>query len=397
MKKKVLDDREYYDQQILAKLIQIGISLSSAYGLKETLKLITREARQLTNSDAGSLYIREKDNSLRFLVSQCDSLNNNPNSTISRTVFREHSIPITTSSIAGYVALFKVVEMIEDAYHLPPGKPYEHSKTFDQQNNYKTKSILTVPMLDPEGDLVGVLQLINHQDSSGATIAYPQEIIPLVQAVASQAAVAIRNAQLTEELKQTHYDTILRLSAAIEYRDNETGNHVRRVSEYSRIIARNLGKNELYQEMITAASPLHDIGKIGIPDVILLKPDRLTDQERSVMQTHAEIGAQIMSGSDSPIIQMCEQIARTHHEKWNGSGYPNQLEGEDIPLAGRIVALADVFDAIASKRCYKDAVPFHEVLKIVKEESGKHFDPACVEAFMAAIIDIREVHDRLSD
>ena len=385
-----------HPEDTLAKLISVGMALSATHDIRDLLKLITTEARKLTGSDAGSIYIKEADR-LRFAVSQCESLDEGTSDTISRPVFKSTTMPISNESIAGHVALTKAIEIIDDAYDLPQGKPYRHSKVFDRENQYQTRSILAVPMLDRKDEVIGVLQLINHLDEEGRPSPYPESVVPLVKALASQAAVALRNAQLREELKQVHYDTILRLSIAAEYKDRETGNHIKRVSKYSRTIAEYMGFSRGIQEMIMAASPMHDIGKIGIPDNILGKPGRFTPEERKIMETHTELGAQIMAGSDSSLLRMCEAVASTHHEKWDGSGYPRRLKGENIPLPGRIVAVADVFDAILSKRVYKEAVPLDEVVVIVKESAGKHFDRACVNAFMHALPIIRDIVEELKD
>ena len=392
----MIEQSQAYSRKTLTRLIEIGIALSSVRELKELLKLITKEARELTHSDGGSLYIVEGDR-LRFVVSQSASLDKGEGTTIIRAAFKEFTIPISKDSIAGYAALTQEVEVIDDAYAIPEDKPYRHSKIFDEQNDYVTRSILTVPMLDGGGEVIGVLQLINHLNENNQPAPFPEESLPLVQAMASQAAVAIRNTQLTDELKELHYDTVIRLSTAAEFRDNETANHVQRVSHYSEIIARNLGLGPRHRELIKVTSPMHDIGKIGIPDKILLKPGRFTPEERKEMEKHAELGAAIMAGSSSALLQMCEVVAISHHEKWDGSGYPHGLKGEDIPIEGRIVAVADVFDAIASKRVYKDATPFEKVLPIIKESSGTHFDPECVDAFFRSISEIRKIHEDLRD
>ncbi len=385
-----------YQETLLSKLIEVGIALSATRNTKELLKRITTEARSLTNSDGGSLYIREGDN-LRFVVSQSTTLDGNSRGTMTRQMFKEFTIPISKESIAGYVAMTKTPQVIDDAYAIPDDKPYRHSKKADRENDYHTRSILTVPMLDIDGNVIGVLQLINHTEDDGAVAPYPAHMIPVAQALASQAGVTLRNSQLRDELREVHYDTILRLSTAAEFRDNETANHVKRVSEYSAIIADYMGLDHDTVDRIRIASPMHDIGKLGIPDAILKKPGRFTPEERKIMEQHCELGGQIMEGSNSDLIAMCRSVAMTHHEKWDGSGYPNGLKGEEIPIEGRIVALADVFDAIASKRVYKDAVPIDDVLAILRKDAGTHFDPTCVERFFRGLHEIREVFERLKD
>ncbi|MDH5407631.1 MAG: two-component system response regulator [Gammaproteobacteria bacterium] len=192
----------------------------------------------------------------------------------------------------------------------------------------------------------------------------------------------------TQELDETRLEIIRRLGRAAEYRDNETGLHIIRMSQYSQLLALASGMSEEEGLMILNASPMHDIGKIGIPDSILLKQGKLTPEEWEIMKTHAAIGAEIMSGHPSPLMQMAREIAITHHEKWDGSGYPKGLSGEDIPLVGRIVAIADVFDALTTKRPYKKAWPLEEAIDHIKENKGSHFDPALVDTFIDNLDDI---------
>ena len=201
----------------------------------------------------------------------------------------------------------------------------------------------------------------------------------------------------TYELEETRREAILRLGRAAEYRDNETGMHVIRMSRLSARLAREIGLDERECQLILQASPMHDVGKIGIPDNILLKPGQLDDQEWQTMKLHPEIGAKILSGSRSELMQMAESIALTHQERWDGSGYPYKLKGEEIPLAGRIVAVADVFDALTSKRYYKDAFSVEESMKIIEENSGKDFEPRLVKAFKNALPEMIKIVNELTD
>jgi putative two-component system response regulator len=201
----------------------------------------------------------------------------------------------------------------------------------------------------------------------------------------------------TYELEETRREAILRLGRAAEYRDNETGMHVIRMSRLSALLAKEIGLSEQECQLILQASPMHDVGKIGIPDNILLKPGKLDDKEWKTMKMHPEIGAKILSGSRSELMQMAESIALSHQERWDGSGYPYGLKGEDIPLAGRIVAVADVFDALTSKRYYKDAFTVEESMKIIEDSSGKDFEPRLVEAFKNALPQMIKIVKELTD
>lgn len=204
-------------------------------------------------------------------------------------------------------------------------------------------------------------------------------------------------AERTHELDSTRLQVIRRLGRAAEFRDNETGLHVVRMSKFAVILARSLGWSDEECELLLHASPMHDLGKIGIPDHILLKPGKLTTDEYSVMQEHAQIGATLLEGDDSPLFTLAREIAESHHEKWDGSGYPRGLAGEAIPLSGRITALADVFDALTSSRPYKKAWAIEDALSFIKDQSGRHFDPVLVEHFERCLPEILVVRQAYLD
>ena len=200
-----------------------------------------------------------------------------------------------------------------------------------------------------------------------------------------------------DELRRTRLQVIQRLGRASEYKDNETGTHILRMSHYSKIMALALGLSGNAADNLLHAAPMHDIGKIGIPDSIMLKPGKLTDEEFAIMQKHPEIGAEILGESDSDLIELAKIVSLTHHEKWDGSGYPNGLKGEEIPLEGRIVAIADVFDALTSKRPYKEAWPVEKAVDLIQSQSGKHFDPNIVTLFQSCLPSILEIKERWQD
>ena len=228
---------------------------------------------------------------------------------------------------------------------------------------------------------------------------------PIVKArVQAQLALYDQNRSLeikvqerTAELNETRQEIIKRLGRAAEFKDNETGMHVIRMSHYSRIIAKAIGMDDEQADLLLNASPMHDIGKIGIPDNVLLKPGKLDDDEWNLMRQHPEFGANIIGEHDSGLLKMSLIVARTHHEKWNGKGYPNGLAGEDIPLVGRIIAVADVFDALTTERPYKDAWPVEKAVSLIKEESGEHFDPALVKAFLDSLPEILAIKEKYAE
>lgn len=192
--------------------------------------------------------------------------------------------------------------------------------------------------------------------------------------------IAVRKA--TADIVAREHEAIHRLSRAAEFRDADTGFHLSRMAEYSRLIAVQLGLPEAECDLVRDAAPMHDIGKVGIADAVLLKPGPLNDEERAIMQRHPQIGADILAGSESPLLQAGAVIAISHHERYDGSGYPHGLAGEDIPLYGRIIAVADVFDALTNARPYKPAWSLERAIGYFHEQKGSHFDPACVDALL---------------
>lgn len=200
-----------------------------------------------------------------------------------------------------------------------------------------------------------------------------------------------------EELKETRLQIVQRLGLAAEYKDNETGLHVIRMSHFARVLAEAAGFTPLEAEELLNAAPMHDVGKIGIPDAILQKNGKLTAEEWQIMRQHAQIGADIIGEHDSTLLRLARSIALSHHEKWDGSGYPNGLKGEDIPLEGRIIAIADVFDALTSVRPYKPAWTVEDALELLRRESGRHFDPRLVELFMTCLPQVLEIKERWAE
>ncbi len=200
-----------------------------------------------------------------------------------------------------------------------------------------------------------------------------------------------------EEVLETRLQIVQCLGKAAEYRDNETGMHILRISHFARTIAKAIGFSDEQADELLHAAPMHDVGKIGIPDAILLKPGKLTAEEWEVMRQHPAIGARIIGEHKSSLLQLAATIALCHHEKWDGSGYPNGLAGEDIPLEARIVSLVDVFDALTSVRPYKKAWPIEEALEFIRDQSGSHFDPMLVDVFINCLPEILRIRDRWAD
>jgi len=248
---------------------------------------------------------------------------------------------------------------------------------------------------------IGVTDFLNKPLDHAEFLARTKNMLALRQ---SHKNLADRASWLADEVKKAterivaqERETIFCLARAAEYRDPETGAHIIRMAHYSKHIARILGLPVDQQDLLLQAAPMHDIGKVGTPDSILLKPGKLTDDEFSIMKNHAKIGYEVLNTSSSPLLKVAAEIAHTHHEKFDGSGYPNGLKGEDIPLFGRIVAVADVFDALTSERPYKKAWSVEQASQLLHDGSGKHFDPQCVSAFFTDFDEVMAIKIKFAD
>ena len=248
---------------------------------------------------------------------------------------------------------------------------------------------------------IGVTDFLNKPLDNTEFLARAKNMLALRK---SNKLLADRAVLLAEEVRKAtakiierEQETIFCLARAAEYRDPETGAHIQRMAHYSKHIARILELPVVEQDLLLESAPMHDIGKVGTPDNILLKPGKLTDEEFAIMKQHAVIGYEVLNASSSPLLKVAAEIAHTHHEKFDGSGYPRGLKGEDIPLFGRIVAVADVFDALTSERPYKKAWSIEQAKQLLKEGAGKHFDPACVDAFFTDFDEVLAIKDRFMD
>ncbi|MFK7697785.1 HD domain-containing phosphohydrolase [Paenibacillus sp. HJGM_3] len=285
---------------------------------------------------------------------------------------------------------------IDDAYMNEPYRDILANGALktDQQTGYRTKAIMAIPFRNNEGEIMGCYQAINKMTESGV---FSDHDLRNLSLAASYSGKSIESAMLAEEIEETQKEIIFTMGEIGESRSKETGNHVKRVAEYSYILALALGMSRSDADLLKMASPMHDIGKVAIPDSVLKKPGKLTEEEYEVMKSHAVIGYNLLKNSKRHILKTAAIVAEQHHEKWNGQGYPRGLAGEDIHIFGRITGIADVFDALASDRVYKKAWELDRILNLFKDERGHHFDPAVVDAFMESLPQILEIRDKYTD
>jgi len=314
-------------------------------------------------------------------------------------IYTNLSIDINEKSISGYVASTGTLLNIPDVYNLPKDVPYYFNPTIDRQSSYITRSVLTVPLMTSAGTIVGVMQLINPVDENGGIREFSENQEIFTTFLANNASSAIEVAKMTR-------DNVLRMVKMSGLRDpKETGSHVNRVGSYcieiyqDWAVKKGLDSSHIksMKDHLKIASMLHDVGKVAIPDSILKKPGKLDDDEFRIMRTHAHQGAILFDPTVSEMDALSHDIALTHHEKWDGAGYPKGLKGEEIPLAGRICAVADVFDALISRRVYKEKWDEKDVLEHIKDQSGKHFDPEIVESFISVYEVISAIRSKYKD
>ena len=406
----------FNEKEKLQEIIQISSELSEINDLDLLLEKILAKARAFVNADAGSIYIRE-DDQLRFSHSQNETLSKKLPSG-KKLIYTLFVLPINNRSIAGYVANSGGILNIPDVYEISPGVPYGFSKNFDAVSHYRSQSMLTVP-LNSRGNIVGVLQLINAQDENGKIVTFFKEDEPLIAYFANIAAIAIERAQMTRTI-------ILRMISMAELRDPmETGAHVNRVAGYSVEIFETWAKQQRFpqktidekKDILRLAAMLHDVGKVAISDLILKKPARLNQDEYEIMKQHTFLGARLFANPKSDFDEAALDVALNHHEHWNGKGYPGFLDlvtgkplpgfsdggrprpkkGEEIPVFGRVVALADVYDALSSCRSYKESWDEERVIEVIRAESDKQFDSAIVEAFFSCLEIIHVIKKQYPD
>ena len=398
-------------------IIELDSEFNKIQDLDLLLERILLEARKVVNADAGSIYVKqtieedgEQIDKLFIKYAQNDTFQKDlpPGQKLMYSIF---SVLINEKSISGYCALTKKIINVPDMYNIPSSEPYSFNSSFDDITGYKTKSSLTFPLVSPDGRLLGVIQVLNKKDKKENVVFFTEEDELLITHFAANATIAMQRAFLTRSM-------ILRMIKMSELRDpKETGTHVNRVAGYAVEIydrwafKNNIPENEreTFRDTLRIGSMLHDVGKIAISDAILKKPARFTPEEFQVMQHHTMYGAALFDDLHSPIDAVARDIALTHHENWDGTGYPGWVDPathapvktdetgktvgrktEEIPLAGRIVAIADVFDALCSKRVYKEPWNEEQVLSELRQLSGTKFDPELIEIFFDILPQIKQ-------
>jgi len=298
------------------------------------------------------------------------------------------TLPMNSGLVGHTITTGKKI-LIDDVY-----EDERFNREVDKATGYNTKSMMVIPMFDSDNDIIGAFQVMNHRGEKGS---FDERDMQRLMLASTYAAESIISSMLTQEIEDTQREVVFTMGAIAESRSKETGNHVKRVAEYSKILALAYGMNEEDSELLRQASPMHDIGKVAIPDSILNKPGRFTDSEFEIMKRHSELGHQMIKDSDRPLFQTASIVAHQHHEKWNGTGYPRGLSGENIHIYGRITAVADVFDALGSDRVYKKAWNDERIFKLFKEEKGNQFDPKLVDLFFENLDDILKIREEFKD
>ncbi len=340
----------------LNALLKFAKKASTTTNFDDLLQLLVDESKVVLNAERATVFVvdRKKNELWSKVASGTETIR----------------IPLG-KGIAGAVAITGQMLNIKDVY-----KDQRFNPDVDKKTGYRTRSMLTAPMLNAKNMVIGVFQVLNNKERNFFD-KQDEEILTLLS---DQAAGHIENAQLYQEIRKATQETIIRLAAAVEFKDHDTRAHLWRMSQYSGIIAREMGFDTDWAENLRLAAPMHDIGKIGVPDAILNKPGKLNDEEWVEMKKHPQHGFEILKDAENELMQMSATVALCHHEKWDGTGYPRALRGEEIPIEARIATIADVFDALTSKRVYKPSFSLEDTLKIIDDGSGKHFDPKVVEA-----------------
>ncbi len=359
------------DQEKLDLLFSYVPLIAEEQSLNKLLILIADLARELVSADRCSLWLLSSDKKELW----------------TKVAHNVGTIRIPAQDgFVGYSLLHDESLLIPDAY-----EDSRFEKSVDQKTNYRTRSVMTVPFKDSAGKPMGVFQAINKMDGT----AFDEENLKFLQLTAVYSAKSLEATMLFHELEKAQEEISVILGTVAECRSLETGNHVKRVSEMCYKLAKYLGLPETECKQIKLASSMHDLGKVGIPDNILNKPGRFSDQEYEIMKKHVTLGYDMLKYSKRKVLLLASEIALNHHERFDGKGYPNGVAGENIPLSGRICAVADVFDALTNERCYKKPWEREKVIQLFKEERHKQFQAELVDILLTHLDEFYEINNRM--
>ena len=360
--------------KMLAMIFEYMTKMSLETNIHNILQVLADLGQKMVNADRCSVWLHE------------------PTEKIIWTVAGHGLEKVTVDESSGIVGLSIQTEetiRVLDAYADP-----RFNDAIDRKTGYKTKSLLCIPFRNSEGTVIGAFQAINKKSDSEKFTPQDEEYLTFASTYAGKSLEAFI---LREELVETQKEMITTMGEIGESRSLETGYHVKRVAQYSYLLASLAGVPDKQAKMLKYASPMHDIGKVAIPDRILLKPGKLTDLEFEEMKTHTLIGYEVFRKSQRALLKTAALIAYEHHERWDGTGYPRGLAGEDIHLFGRITAIADVFDALGSDRVYKKAWPLEKIIDYMSEQSGHQFDPFLVKLFLEHIEKFIAIRDQFKE
>ncbi|MBM7565443.1 HD domain-containing phosphohydrolase [Paenibacillus sacheonensis] len=361
-------------EELLRIIFDYTAKISGERSLKNVLLLMADMGREMILADRCTVWLIDRANQELF-------------TTIAHGV-NEIRIPLG-SGFAGHSMATGESLLIDDAYADP-----RHNAESDLRTGYRTQAVITVPFLGNDGTMIGAYQAINKLTPQAV---FTQRDLEQLKLAAAYAGKSLESVMLHEEIESTQREIIYTMGQIGESRSKETGNHVKRVAEYSAILALGLGLSAEEAELLRVVSPMHDIGKVAVPDAVLLKPGKLTPEEFDQMKLHTEVGYHLLKSSSRELLQTAAIVAHQHHEKWNGTGYPQGLKEDEIHLYGRITAVADVFDALGSERIYKEAWDLDRILALFREERGRHFDPRVVDAFMEQLPVLLDIRERFRD
>ncbi len=363
-------------EEKLNLLVEFGARISCELRLDKLLDIIAQQITKMLDVGRCTIYLKDVEkNELWSKIAQGRGLEHT-----------EIRVPLNGSGVISIVARTGETINLPNAYEDP-----RFSMDVDMVTDFRTHSMLAIPLKNNSGKVLGVFQVANKADAT----AFDKKDEGILLLLATLAGSAIEIAKLYQDVHVAQLETIYRLAVTAEYRDQQdTRAHLKNISIISYLLA--LGMNKKDSELIKNASPLHDIGKVALADNILLKPGKLTPEEFEIMKSHTVYGGRILEGAHSKVLKIAHKMACYHHEKWNGSGYPKGLKGEDIPIEARIITVADVFDALCAFRMYKKAWKTDDAYAYILGESGKSFDPHVVAAFKKIYPSVRKLYANIS-